>query len=83
MQILAGLLNPTDGYVHVKRPKSFVFQNPDHQVNSICLLLCLIEFLSHNYVFRTYQMEKDLKIFVILTAYSLETLILELINYNV
>ncbi|XP_047338032.1 ABC transporter I family member 10 [Impatiens glandulifera] len=31
-QILAGLLNPTKGYVHVKKPKSFVFQNPDHQV---------------------------------------------------
>ncbi|PQQ21872.1 ABC transporter I family member 10 chloroplastic isoform X1 [Prunus yedoensis var. nudiflora] len=32
LKILAGLLNPTDGTVHVKRPRSFVFQNPDHQV---------------------------------------------------
>lgn len=32
LKILAGLLNPTDGTVYVKRPKSFVFQNPDHQV---------------------------------------------------
>ncbi|PKA45783.1 ABC transporter I family member 10, chloroplastic [Apostasia shenzhenica] len=31
-QILAGLLSPTEGTVHVNRPKSFVFQNPDHQV---------------------------------------------------
>ncbi|CAL5368040.1 unnamed protein product [Camellia sinensis] len=27
-----GILKPTDGFVYVKKPKSFVFQNPDHQV---------------------------------------------------
>ncbi|MED6217771.1 ABC transporter I member 10 [Stylosanthes scabra] len=32
LKILAGLLNPTSGTVHVNKPKSFVFQNPDHQV---------------------------------------------------
>lgn len=32
LKILAGLLNPTRGTVVVKRPKSYVFQNPDHQV---------------------------------------------------
>ncbi|KAA8545229.1 hypothetical protein F0562_020013 [Nyssa sinensis] len=32
LKILAGLLNPIDGFVYVKKPKSFVFQNPDHQV---------------------------------------------------
>ncbi|CAH1444260.1 unnamed protein product [Lactuca virosa] len=32
LKILAGLLCPTDGFVHVKKPRSFVFQNPDHQV---------------------------------------------------
>ncbi|KAK9096318.1 hypothetical protein Sjap_021815 [Stephania japonica] len=32
LKILAGLLNPTHGAVYVKRPRSFVFQNPDHQV---------------------------------------------------
>ncbi|GAV57178.1 ABC_tran domain-containing protein, partial [Cephalotus follicularis] len=32
LKILAGLLNPTNGTVYVRRPKSFVFQNPDHQV---------------------------------------------------
>ncbi|KAF7840111.1 ABC transporter I family member 10, chloroplastic isoform X1 [Senna tora] len=32
LKILAGLLNPTSGEVCVKGPKSFVFQNPDHQV---------------------------------------------------
>ncbi|THG08931.1 hypothetical protein TEA_003506 [Camellia sinensis var. sinensis] len=26
-----GILKPTDGFVYVKKPKSFVFQNPDHQ----------------------------------------------------
>ncbi|XP_052196990.1 ABC transporter I family member 10 isoform X3 [Diospyros lotus] len=31
LKILAGLLKPTDGFVYVKKPKSFVFQNPDHQ----------------------------------------------------
>ncbi|KAL0290115.1 UNVERIFIED_CONTAM: ABC transporter I family member 10 [Sesamum calycinum] len=30
--ILGGLLNPTGGSLHVKKPRSFVFQNPDHQV---------------------------------------------------
>ncbi|KAK7282329.1 hypothetical protein RIF29_11009 [Crotalaria pallida] len=32
LKILAGLLNPTSGTVYVNEPKSFVFQNPDHQV---------------------------------------------------
>lgn len=32
LKILGGLLNPSGGYVHVKKPRSFVFQNPDHQV---------------------------------------------------
>ncbi|KAL5555500.1 hypothetical protein UlMin_037736 [Ulmus minor] len=32
LKILAGLLDPTNGAVFVKRPKSYVFQNPDHQV---------------------------------------------------
>ncbi|KAK1417914.1 hypothetical protein QVD17_27050 [Tagetes erecta] len=32
LKILAGLLSPTDGFVYVRRPKSYVFQNPDHQV---------------------------------------------------
>ncbi|KAJ8765291.1 hypothetical protein K2173_011988 [Erythroxylum novogranatense] len=32
LKILAGLLKPTGGALYVKRPKSFVFQNPDHQV---------------------------------------------------
>ncbi|MCL7042033.1 hypothetical protein MKW94_019344 [Papaver nudicaule] len=32
LKVLAGLLNPTHGNLYVKRPKSFVFQNPDHQV---------------------------------------------------
>ncbi|XP_059643711.1 ABC transporter I family member 10-like isoform X2 [Cornus florida] len=31
LKILAGLLNPIDGFAYVKKPKSFVFQNPDHQ----------------------------------------------------
>ncbi|KAK8961572.1 hypothetical protein KSP40_PGU015209 [Platanthera guangdongensis] len=31
-QVLAGFLKPTKGSFHVNRPKSFVFQNPDHQV---------------------------------------------------
>nr|GEV83015.1 ABC transporter I family member 10, chloroplastic [Tanacetum cinerariifolium] len=30
--ILAGLLSPTDGFMYVRKPRSFVFQNPDHQV---------------------------------------------------
>ncbi|GAB2283148.1 ABC transporter I member 10 [Dionaea muscipula] len=32
LKILAGLLNPSNGTVYVKKPRSFVFQNPDHQV---------------------------------------------------
>ncbi|KAL0365497.1 UNVERIFIED_CONTAM: ABC transporter I family member 10 [Sesamum angustifolium] len=32
LKILGGLLNPTGGSLHVKKPRSFVFQNPDHQV---------------------------------------------------
>ncbi|KAK7410891.1 hypothetical protein VNO78_02090 [Psophocarpus tetragonolobus] len=32
LKILAGLLTPTSGTVYVNEPKSFVFQNPDHQV---------------------------------------------------
>ncbi|CAN0865458.1 ABC transporter I family member 10 [Linum grandiflorum] len=32
LKVLAGLLNPNGGFFHVKKPKSFVFQNPDHQV---------------------------------------------------
>ncbi|KDP42565.1 hypothetical protein JCGZ_24339 [Jatropha curcas] len=32
LKILAGVLQPTSGTLYVKRPKSFVFQNPDHQV---------------------------------------------------
>ncbi|KAF8018961.1 hypothetical protein BT93_H3757 [Corymbia citriodora subsp. variegata] len=32
LKILAGLLAPTDGKVYVRRPRSFVLQNPDHQV---------------------------------------------------
>nr|AFK45953.1 unknown [Lotus japonicus] len=32
LKILAGLLAPTSGTVYVNEPKSFVFQNPDHQV---------------------------------------------------
>ncbi|KAJ3696141.1 hypothetical protein LUZ60_001518 [Juncus effusus] len=32
LKVLAGLLDPTEGSVHVNGPCSFVFQNPDHQV---------------------------------------------------
>ncbi|KAG8368261.1 hypothetical protein BUALT_Bualt15G0026900 [Buddleja alternifolia] len=32
LKILGGLLNPSGGVLHVKKPRSFVFQNPDHQV---------------------------------------------------
>ncbi|XP_010270393.1 PREDICTED: ABC transporter I family member 10, chloroplastic isoform X2 [Nelumbo nucifera] len=32
LKVLAGLLNPTHGTIYVERPKSYVFQNPDHQV---------------------------------------------------
>ncbi|XP_064973474.1 ABC transporter I family member 10-like isoform X2 [Musa acuminata AAA Group] len=31
LKVLAGLLNPSDGTVNIKKPSSFVFQNPDHQ----------------------------------------------------
>lgn len=32
LKILAGLLCPNTGSFYVKKPKSFVYQNPDHQV---------------------------------------------------
>ncbi|XP_068642980.1 ABC transporter I family member 10-like [Aristolochia californica] len=32
LKILAGLLKPTNGNMTVRKPRSFVFQNPDHQV---------------------------------------------------
>ncbi|KAL2532630.1 ABC transporter I family member 10 [Abeliophyllum distichum] len=32
LKILAGLLNPKGGFLRVEKPRSFVFQNPDHQV---------------------------------------------------
>ncbi|KAG6501369.1 hypothetical protein ZIOFF_041248 [Zingiber officinale] len=32
LKVLAGFLRPDDGIVSVKKPNSFVFQNPDHQV---------------------------------------------------
>ncbi|PIN09270.1 hypothetical protein CDL12_18137 [Handroanthus impetiginosus] len=32
LKILGGILHPSGGDVHVKKPRSFVFQNPDHQV---------------------------------------------------
>ncbi|XP_041008059.1 ABC transporter I family member 10 [Juglans microcarpa x Juglans regia] len=32
LKILAGLLSPTNGTAYVKGSKSYVFQNPDHQV---------------------------------------------------
>ncbi|XP_022740142.1 ABC transporter I family member 10, chloroplastic-like isoform X2 [Durio zibethinus] len=32
LKILAGLLTPSNGTLFVSRPKSYVFQNPDHQV---------------------------------------------------
>ncbi|GJT80177.1 ABC transporter I family member 10-like protein [Tanacetum coccineum] len=32
LKILAGLLSPTDGFMYVRKPRSFIFQNPDHQV---------------------------------------------------
>ncbi|QHO53402.1 ABC transporter I family member [Arachis hypogaea] len=35
LKILAGLLNPTSRTMHVNEPKSFVFQNPNHQVGLI------------------------------------------------
>jgi energy-coupling factor transporter ATP-binding protein EcfA2 len=45
MQILAGLLIPTSGTVYVNEPKSFVFQNPDHQVFFFVLLDSLLSFI--------------------------------------
>lgn len=50
LQILAGLLNPTNGTVYVKRPRSFVFQNPDHQVNLILLSLFMLSLLVATFV---------------------------------
>ncbi|KAL6517280.1 hypothetical protein OROMI_032981 [Orobanche minor] len=32
LKILGGLLNPSGGHLRVKKPRSFVFQNPDNQV---------------------------------------------------
>jgi len=32
LKALAGLLKPTSGITRVQKPRSFVFQNPDHQV---------------------------------------------------
>ncbi|KAL3814149.1 hypothetical protein ACJIZ3_015417 [Penstemon smallii] len=32
LKILGGLLNPSGGFLRVNKPRSFVFQNPDHQV---------------------------------------------------
>ncbi|XP_073029191.1 ABC transporter I family member 10 [Primulina eburnea] len=32
LKILGGLLNPSGGFLLVNKPRSFVFQNPDHQV---------------------------------------------------
>ncbi|CAN4120334.1 unnamed protein product [Withania somnifera] len=32
LKLLAGLLSPDDGFLYVERPRSFVYQNPDHQV---------------------------------------------------
>jgi ABC-type multidrug transport system fused ATPase/permease subunit len=39
LKILAGLFTPTSGTVYVKEPKSFVFQNPDHQVPFFSMLI--------------------------------------------
>nr|KYP57947.1 hypothetical protein KK1_004235 [Cajanus cajan] len=41
LKVLAGLLTPTSGTVYVNGPKSFVFQNPDHQVFSLSQILLL------------------------------------------
>ncbi|WVZ20374.1 hypothetical protein V8G54_007696 [Vigna mungo] len=38
LKILAGLLIPTSGTVNVNGPKSFVFQNPDHQATGTSCL---------------------------------------------
>ncbi|KAE8688948.1 hypothetical protein F3Y22_tig00110946pilonHSYRG00051 [Hibiscus syriacus] len=35
IMILAGLLTPTNGSLFVRRPKSCVFQNPDHQAQEL------------------------------------------------
>lgn len=32
LKVLAGLIRPTNGLLYVTKPKSYVFQNPDHQV---------------------------------------------------
>ncbi|KAF7030946.1 hypothetical protein CFC21_042373 [Triticum aestivum] len=32
LKVLAGFQNPSAGTVHINRPFSYVFQNPDHQV---------------------------------------------------
>ncbi|XP_052882684.1 ABC transporter I family member 10-like [Gossypium arboreum] len=34
LKILAGLLTPTNGVLYVRRPKSYVFQNPDHLIEA-------------------------------------------------
>nr|CAN67063.1 hypothetical protein VITISV_017540 [Vitis vinifera] len=47
LKILAGLLNPTSGTLYVKKPKSFVFQNPDHQSYEICMTLWLYLVVLH------------------------------------
>ncbi|KAK5835000.1 hypothetical protein PVK06_010682 [Gossypium arboreum] len=57
LKILAGLLTPTNGALYVRRPKSYVFQNPDHQVGSfpweilfyktICVLDSVLGFCYH------------------------------------
>ncbi|MBA0781221.1 hypothetical protein Gotri_002164 [Gossypium trilobum] len=52
LKILAGLLTPTNGALYVRRPKSYVFQNPDHQTNELrfpangfCLGVLMMEML--------------------------------------
>ncbi|KZV22790.1 ABC transporter I family member 10, chloroplastic [Dorcoceras hygrometricum] len=45
LKILGGLLNPSGGLLLVNKPRSFVFQNPDHQ------LLCLKRFWRQWYLF--------------------------------
>ncbi len=32
LKLLAGLLSPQSGEIHIKQPVGFVFQNPDHQL---------------------------------------------------
>ncbi|KAG5529057.1 hypothetical protein RHGRI_029653 [Rhododendron griersonianum] len=46
LKILAGLLKPTGGFVYVKKPKSFVFQNPDHQMYCSEYLCFIVSYLS-------------------------------------